>query len=227
MTRVRAYLGTLLPPPNDPLQYLPAVLHPGSISSTTPSPSCGITILSPSHPLSLEIFAAGNHYPFTHQGLDTLALDPGIVRSWQYIGGAVSHSPLIVLRAYLYTKLRCHAALEGYRFRSYGTREEYRVTGAVFKAMDAIWRARGTADMPLILPERVQEGMALGVHLNRTGYAWMADKIDWAAMIFLPTHRPHLVFNTPSLQSAYHARYWQIVRAREDFILFYDIFSRL
>lgn len=267
----------------------------------------------------MEIFVAGNHYPFTHQGLDTLALDPGMVRSWQHVGGAISHSPLMVLRAYLHTKIRCYAALEGCRFRSYGTREEYRVTGAVFQAMDAIWRAQGAADVPLVMPdtsqaffvyptsvmmdwwpwninklclgvevtysiqprnfvhwehsrvmmmffrclsctyggqgahlrrsvglwtdrrtrrprdgsddsdgsdtERVQEGMALGVHLNRTGYAWMADKIDWAAMIFLPTHRPHLMFNTPSLQSAHHARYWQIIRAREDFILFHDIFS--
>lgn len=264
---------------------------------------------------SKEVFAAGNHYLFANEGLDTLALDPGMARSWQHVGGAVSHSPLVVLRAYLHTKQRCDVALRGCRYRSYGTREEYRVTGAVFHAMDAILRTRNLAATPIVLPpscrpffvhptplvldwwrwninklclgfemtyslrprtfvhwehtrvmmmflrcltsayggqgahlrrslglwidrrtrrpregsdrEQVQEGMALGMHLERSGYAWMADKLDWAMMIFLPAHRAHMVFNTPSLQSAYHARYWQVVRARDDFLLFHDIFSRL
>ena len=264
---------------------------------------------------SKEIFAAGNRYLFSNERLDTLALDPGMVRSWQHAGGAVSHSPLAVLRAYLHTKQRCSVALAGCRDRSYGTREEYRVTGAVLVALDALFCEQGIANHPLEPPassrpffthpttlmldwwrwninklclgfemtysirprtfvhwehtrvmmmflqclmrvyggqghhlrrslglwidrrtrapaegsdlERVQEGMAMGVHLAHSGYAWMADKLNWGSMVFLPVNRPNMVFNTPSLQSAYIRRYRNVVQAKDEFLLFHDIFSFL
>ena len=67
----------------------------------------------------------------------------------------------------------------------------------------------------------------MGVHLQRSGYAWMADKIDWEVMVFSPNHRPSMVFNTPSLQSAYITRYRDIVQAKGDFLFFHDLFSLL
>jgi hypothetical protein len=75
--------------------------------------------------------------------------------------------------------------------------------------------------------ERIQEGMSYGIHLAQFGYAWMADKIDWAAMTFLAAHRAHMVFNTPSLQSAYVAHYPEIVAAKADLILLGDVLYRL
>jgi len=55
--------------------------------------------------------------------------------------------------------------------------------------------------------ERVQEGMGMGDRLDGFGYAWLADKVDWAAMVFRPSCRRYMVFNTPSVQSTYHGRY--------------------
>lgn len=267
---------------------------------------------------SKNILAAGKVYPFQDNRLDTLALDPGMVRTWQYVGGAISHSPVAVLRAYMHVKRRCHAAFEGCRDRSYGTREEFRVTGRVLARLDEVLRQQGLADSPIAAPsdaqpswpfyihtthlmrdwwqwninrlclgfeltyshqprsfvhwehtrvmmmflktlmcayggqgnqlrrsvglwidrrerrpgdgvgvERIQEGMSYGNHLEQFGYAWMADKIDWAAMTFLPAHRAHMVFNTPSLQSAYIAHYPEIVAAKADLILLGDVLYRL
>jgi hypothetical protein len=126
---------------------------------------------------SKEIFAAGNHYPFANKALDTLALDPAMVRTWQHVGGAISHSPIVVLQAYLHTKMRCHAALSGCRFRSYGTREEYRVTGAVFQAMDAIFRARGVADTPLTPPSTVQPFFVYPTSVMIDWWRWNINKL--------------------------------------------------
>lgn len=263
---------------------------------------------------SKNILAAGKIYPFQNQRLDTLALDPGMARTWQHVGGAVSHSPLTVLRAYLHTKQRSHVAFQGCRDRSYGTREEYRLTGHTLAAVDrrlrelgldtvilppppaqtqpfyvyptpmiidwwrwnmnklcvgfemtyslqprtfvhwehtrvmmmflqcllctyggqgnhfqrrvGLWIDRRTAPpQPGSDTEKVQEGMAIGQSLPQLGYAWLADKLDWTAMSFLPTHRPHMVFNTPSLQSTYHTRYQNVVRAKTDFLVFHDVYS--
>lgn len=264
---------------------------------------------------SKDILAAGKHYPFNNENLDTLALDPGLVRTWQHVGGAISHSPLALLRAYLHTKQRCHIALADCRHRSYGTREEYRVTGTVLVEMDQILRQANQADQPLLVPttpmpffshrtdqilawlrwninklctgfemtyslqprtvvhwehtrvmmmflqcllrgyggqghhlrrsnglwldrrvgrprdgsdtEQIQEGMGMAITMARYGYAWFSDKLDWAAMTFRPPYRAHMSFNTPSLQSAYHARYWQLVQTKTDFLLFHDVFTRM
>ncbi|EMD66048.1 hypothetical protein COCSADRAFT_115406, partial [Bipolaris sorokiniana ND90Pr] len=58
-----------------------------------------------------EIFAAGNAYPFTNTAIETLALDPKLRKTWQHVGAGLSHDPVALVRAYLYTKLRCHYAL--------------------------------------------------------------------------------------------------------------------
>ncbi|KAJ5543308.1 hypothetical protein N7535_005736 [Penicillium sp. DV-2018c] len=44
-----------------------------------------------------EIFAAGTHYPFSNPALDTVAIEPNMIRSWQHIL-AIGHSQLAVLR---------------------------------------------------------------------------------------------------------------------------------
>ena len=75
--------------------------------------------------------------------------------------------------------------------------------------------------------EIVQEGMAIGVHLKCSGYAWMADKIDYEVIVFSPDYRPSIVFNTPSLQSAYITRYRDVVQAKGDVLFVHNLFSLL
>jgi hypothetical protein len=74
---------------------------------------------------------------------------------------------------------------------------------------------------------RIQEGMSIGSTLQQFGYGWLASKLNWASMVFLPSCRGHMVFNTPSLQSAYYQRYWAVAQTRDDFVLFHDGFHRM
>ena len=92
---------------------------------------------------SKEIFAVGKQYPFGNEALDTLALPAALVQVLQHAGGGRAHSRATVLRGYLHTKARCHLALQGAQDRSYGTREEYRVTATLLSALDGEMEARG------------------------------------------------------------------------------------
>ncbi|OJD22346.1 hypothetical protein ACJ73_06306 [Blastomyces percursus] len=106
--------------------------------------------------ISKEVFAAGSTYPYMNKGLDTLALDAGLVRSWQHIGQAMSHSPHAMLRAYIHTKVRCHTALSSCRNRSYGTREEYRVSGTLLQTIHQIMRVHlSRQDQPSVCPDAI------------------------------------------------------------------------
>ncbi|KAL5366723.1 hypothetical protein BJX96DRAFT_183344 [Aspergillus floccosus] len=80
-----------------------------------------------------EVFAAGNIYPFTNTAMETLALDPQLRKTWQTVGGGLSHNPIALNRAYLTTKQRCHAALQGSVPKVFGLREEHRVSRALFR----------------------------------------------------------------------------------------------
>ncbi|KAL4755616.1 uncharacterized protein BDW70DRAFT_165305 [Aspergillus foveolatus] len=89
-----------------------------------------------------EIFAAGNIYPFTNSAIESLALDPKLRKTWQLVGKGLSHDPVSLIRAYLYTKQRCHHALQGSSQKSFGTREEHRVCKALFDQIDTEFQHR-------------------------------------------------------------------------------------
>ncbi|EFW15480.1 conserved hypothetical protein [Coccidioides posadasii str. Silveira] len=162
-----------------------------------------------------EVFMAGQHFLFANENLDMLALDPGLVQTWQHIGKAISHSPLALLRAYIHTKQQCHVAISDCRQWFYGTQEN-----------SGLW-----LDCQVQLPpegsdmEWIQKGLGMAFTLELYGYAWFLDKLDWMAMTFKPSHRAHMVFNTPTLQMAYYWQYWQLIKFKSDFMLFHDVFS--
>ncbi|KMU92719.1 hypothetical protein CIHG_10550 [Coccidioides immitis H538.4] len=56
--------------------------------------------------------------------------------------------------------------------------------------------------------ESIQEGLGMASTLELYGYAWFLDKLDWMAMTFKPPYWVHMVFNTSTLQMAYHPQYW-------------------
>jgi hypothetical protein len=252
-----------------------------------------------------EVFAAGNIYPFTNSGVETLALDPKLRKTWQTVGGGLSHNPIALNRAYLTTKQRCHAALQGSIQKVFGLREEHRVSRTLFDQIMREFQDRGqfTTPFPRIpdsaesfyalptstllrwfrwninkfcvgfemvyslndrhfvtwehtrmmlmflrclpfsysggLLERVSgcwrdvwfrpdptqpdglrrcEGLGFQRNMQQSGYGWFLDKIDWEMMVFRQPFAQHMMFNSPSMQSAYHARYPQVQDVRIDFI---------
>ena len=104
------------------------------------------------YPSIKEVFAAGNVYPFTNPAIESLALDKKLRKTWELVGGGLSHQPVALVKAYLYTKLRCHFASLGSMQKSFGIREEHRVSWEVFRAIGRHLRTRGLHDQqPLIL----------------------------------------------------------------------------
>ena len=99
-----------------------------------------------------EVFAAGNVYPFTSAAIETLALDKKPRKTWGLVGGGLSHQPAALIKAYLYTKLRCHHAIIGSKQKSSGIREEHRVSKELFYAIDNQIRSRELHEKRLIVP---------------------------------------------------------------------------
>jgi hypothetical protein len=99
-----------------------------------------------------EVFAAGNVYPFTNAAIETLALDKKLRKTWELVGGGLSHQPAALIKAYLYTKLRCHHAITGSKQKSFGIREEHRVSKELFYAIDTQIRSRELHDKHLVVP---------------------------------------------------------------------------
>lgn len=65
---------------------------------------------------------------------------------------------------------------------------------------------------------RRREGLGFQDNMRRHGYAWFMDKVDWETMTFRQPFAPYMMFNNPSMQAVYHARYSQIRDVRIDFI---------
>ena len=251
-----------------------------------------------------EVFAAGNQYPFTNTAIETLALDPQLRKTWQHVGAGLSHDPVALMKAYLYAKARCYYGIQGSMQKSFGVREEHRVSVALFNAIDRqletlnlrqqriapaseelpytthptttvlswyrwninkfcvgfemVYSLSGrqwvtwehTRMMLMFLrclrfsygsghpkeaagcwrdvryapssdaPDgfRRIEGLGFQVTMPQYGYSWFLEKIDWETMTFKAPHGQYMLFNNPSMQHAYHARYGQIRDVREDFI---------
>ncbi|KAJ6045531.1 hypothetical protein N7499_003469 [Penicillium canescens] len=252
-----------------------------------------------------EVFAAGDAYPFSNPALETLALDPQLRKTWQYVGGGLSHDPIALIRAYLNMKQRCHAALQGSYMKVFGLREEHRISLRLFYMIDQEFRERNLhqAQLPGIssevepfyslptstllfwfhwninkfcvgfetvysindrhfvtwehtrvmmmflrclqfsyaggLLQRVSgcwrdvwfqpdarrtdglrrcEGLGFQSSKEKYGYAWFLDKLNWDTMTFRQPSAQYMMFNSPSMQAAFHARYAQIRDVRLDFL---------
>ncbi|EGU73900.1 hypothetical protein FOXB_15591, partial [Fusarium oxysporum f. sp. conglutinans Fo5176] len=257
------------------------------------------------YPSVKEVFAAGNVYPFTNTAIETLAVDKRLRRTWELVGGALSHQPAALMKAYLYTKLRCHFALLGSTKKSFGIREEHRVSKDLLNAIDTEFHSRQLQDERLTVPAnqnspyydfttetvlrwlrwninkfcvgfemvyslqdphfvtwehtrimlmflrclqfsysggliqksggcwqdvrlqpdanqpdglRRTEGLGFRHTMETYGYAWFLDKVDWETLTFKQPHAAYMMFNNPSMQAAYHARYSQVRDVRIDFI---------
>ena len=62
------------------------------------------------------------------------------------------------------------------------------------------------------------EGLGFRRTMQDFGYAWFLDRIDWNTLTFRHPHGAYTMFNNPSMQATYHARYGQVRDVRLDFI---------
>ncbi|KAJ6088081.1 hypothetical protein N7499_004263 [Penicillium canescens] len=62
------------------------------------------------------------------------------------------------------------------------------------------------------------EGLGFQSSMEKYGYAWFLDKLNWDTMTFRQPSAQYMMFNSPSMQAAFHARYAQIRDVRLDFL---------
>ena len=83
-------------------------------------------------------FDAGGTYCFENQNYETLAIDPRYAKVIQYAGGHVIESRgRSCEKSYLHSKKRAHLGTQDALHKSYGTREEYRMSLRLFDAVVA------------------------------------------------------------------------------------------
>ncbi|KAL5344208.1 hypothetical protein ACLOAV_010826 [Pseudogymnoascus australis] len=84
-------------------------------------------------------FDSSKVYVFDNDSVENLAFDPGYVRSLQQEGGGITFSKGVCEFAYLSSKKRAHANLLDNRWRSYGVREEHRISLSMMEEIYQQW----------------------------------------------------------------------------------------
>ncbi|KAF2175411.1 hypothetical protein K469DRAFT_610840 [Zopfia rhizophila CBS 207.26] len=85
-------------------------------------------------------FDTSKVYIFDNESLENLALDPGYIRSLQQEGGGITFSKAVCEFAYLHSKKRAHANLIDNQWKSYGIREEHRISLTMMEEIREQWR---------------------------------------------------------------------------------------
>ncbi|RAL58025.1 hypothetical protein DID88_009089 [Monilinia fructigena] len=85
-------------------------------------------------------FDTSKVYVFDNESLENLALDPGYIRSLQQEGGGITFSKGVCEFGYLHSKKRAYANLVDNQWRSYGIREEHRISLAMMEEIAQQWR---------------------------------------------------------------------------------------
>ncbi|RYC79195.1 hypothetical protein BFJ63_vAg17927 [Fusarium oxysporum f. sp. narcissi] len=91
--------------------------------------------------LTKEIVDAARTFPFQNPDLRHLALDPQLRDGVQSICGKPASGKSVTDRAYLASKRRCHYCLTDSKQRSFGVREEYRISWVLFQSVLAVLRS--------------------------------------------------------------------------------------
>ncbi|KFY09998.1 hypothetical protein V491_07848 [Pseudogymnoascus sp. VKM F-3775] len=95
-------------------------------------------------------------YVFDNDSVENLALDPGYIRSLRQEGGGITFSKGVCEFSYMHSKKRAHANLVDNQWKSYGTREEHRISITMLEEIYQQWvqwdlydADDGTNDRPL------------------------------------------------------------------------------
>lgn len=120
-------------------------------SPNSPSHRQGLLYSQFYHPLK-NVFDAAKTFPFQDPFIESLALDPKLRASWQTVAGAHNHRPATLLQSYLHAKARCHAGLRDSMQKSFGLREEHRMTLPLAGQLRARLQAMEKWDVEIQVP---------------------------------------------------------------------------
>ncbi len=100
-----------------------------------------------------EVIDAAKSYPFQNDGLEEMALDPQIRQGARQVIGGRRRSVQIVQRAYTASKHRAHSALRDSVQKSFGLREEHRVSWSLFQGLLTRLSSTPREDLEIILDD--------------------------------------------------------------------------
>lgn len=123
-----------------------------SLTSVTPKQSVlrrGGLIYSQFYGSVKEMTDAAKCKPFDNDALEEMALDPQLRRGFRSLAGGHRREAKIVELAYRASKRRARAAILDSKHRSFGIREEHRVTWGLFQRLKALLEVedRGTLEV--------------------------------------------------------------------------------
>ena len=84
-------------------------------------------------------FDVSKVYVFDNQAIENLALDPGYIRSLQQQGGGSAFNERTCKESYKHSKQRVASSLQDNQRRSYGVREEHRVSLTMMDEICELW----------------------------------------------------------------------------------------
>ena len=97
-----------------------------------------------------ELSDAAKQVPFQNDGLEELAMDPRILKGAKTAAGGSRRNLGVIERAYCESKVRAHLAITTSRNKSFGLREEHRVSWDLFQSLRRHMDSQ-VADGPLLL----------------------------------------------------------------------------
>lgn len=92
------------------------------------------------YPSFKNVLAAADTYLFENPAIANLAIGKHQMALLQRVAGALTVDPKCLLSAYLHCKARCHEALTASLQKSFGIRQEYRVSWKLFELIDVEMR---------------------------------------------------------------------------------------
>ncbi|KAJ4078456.1 hypothetical protein NW760_015165 [Fusarium oxysporum] len=145
---IRHHLGQLydgnIPKSGQNFYHESMLRDAGGMTSLTPVRSRlrrGGVLYGQMYSLTKEIVDAARTYPFQNPDLRHLALDPQLRNGMQSISSKPASGRNVTDRAYLASKRRCHYGLTDSKQRSFGVREEYRISWTSFQSVLAVLRS--------------------------------------------------------------------------------------
>ena len=100
-----------------------------------------------------EVWDAAKCMPFDNDGLEELALDPQIRQGARNLAGGRRRESHIVEQAYCASKCRAHRAFHDSRQKSFGIREEYRVSWRLYHRIRTRLRWLPAKDLEVVLDD--------------------------------------------------------------------------
>jgi hypothetical protein len=167
-----------------------------SLTSVTPKASKlreGGIIYSQFYGSVKEVADATKCKPFDNDGLEELALDPQIRQGARQVAGGHRRDAKIIERAYCASKQRARDALTDSRKKSFGIREEHRITWPAFQGLIDRLRVESRDELEVVLEDCPSYAWAVKteVYLH---YLWRsADKFATGFEVVLARSRQDLV----------------------------------